>query len=217
MIHLCLRKRRNGGPLNIHGVHQVGGVVDMHRREGGRKEDMADFVCRAEIRARFGDNACRAIGGMSAAAVQCLLKSIHKKNADTPSRNDTAQSFDIQEFSGGIPFALPVDLFEAIRIFLRQSETQSGAEINPNAELRIHGLGAGKNAVERHLRECEASEMQANSVGKRIPRSGHTEGGTGARPDDAVWHKAGLSLKSDHGGASAWPEDAVHRKIGAGK
>ena len=73
MIHLCLRERRNGGTLEVHGVHQVGGVIDMHRREAGRKEYVADFVGRTEIRARFGDDACRAVGGNETSAYHPLL------------------------------------------------------------------------------------------------------------------------------------------------
>ena len=122
-------------------MHQVGGDVNMHRREVGRKKDVADFMRRAEIRAGFGDDAGRAVGGMAATAIERLLKSIDKKTPMPPA-GSRAQLLDIEEFSSGVPFALAVDLLESVSLGLRQPEAQPRAEIDANAELCIHRLSA---------------------------------------------------------------------------
>ena len=198
-------------------MHQVGGDVNMHRREAGREKDVADFVRRAEICAGLGDDAGRAVGGMAATAIERLLKSIDKKNADAASGDRAAQLLDIEEFASGVPFALAVDLLESVSLGLRQPEAQPRAEIDANAELCIHRLSAREYVVEWDSGERKAAEMKADGVGERISRGGHAEGGAGARADDAVWRQAGFPLEGDDGIAGQRTEITVHGQIGARK
>ena len=198
-------------------MHQVGGDVNMHRREAGREKDVADFVRRAEICAGSGNDAGRAVGGMAAAAIERLLKSIDKKDADSARGDRAAQLLDIEEFSGGVPLALAVDLLESVSLGLRQPETQPRAEIDANAERCIHRLSAREYGVEWDIGERKAAKMKADGVGERVSRGGHAEGGAGARADDAVGRQAGLPLEGDDGIAGQRTENTVHGQIGTRK
>jgi hypothetical protein len=114
LVYLGLGQGGGCGALEIHRVHQVLDVVNMNGREGGRQQYVTDFVRRAEIRAGFRDNAGRTVGSMAAAAVEWLLKTFHKKDADPAGGNPAAELLDIKEFAGGVPITLAVNLLEAI-------------------------------------------------------------------------------------------------------
>ena len=94
---------------------------------------------------------------MAATAIECLLKSIDKEVADAAGGDRTAQSLDIEEFAGGVPVTLTVDLPESVCVGLRQPEAHPRAEIDANAELRIHGLSAREYGVEWDIRERKAA------------------------------------------------------------
>ena len=139
---------------------------------------------RPEVSAGLRDDACRAVGSVPAAAVERLLEAMDEEDSDTAGRDIAAELLDIEELARRVPIALAVDLLEAVGVFLGQREARSGTEINADAELRINGLSAGKDCVERHAGQRQAAKMQRNRVRELGSRLGHAKGRSCEPADD---------------------------------
>jgi hypothetical protein len=98
-------------------MHQIGGNVNVYRREGRGEKDVAHLVRRAEIGASLCDDASWTIGGMTATAVERLLETIDEEDAIRPRDpnhdrlinplpDDIAIELGVLELPGDRPMAL---------------------------------------------------------------------------------------------------------------